>query len=444
MALKLLYLFVLIACILTGVNVATFAQEDCERGEENAKGECSFVNDETNNSPHRDFSSDADFQLQKEDAGPSHSVWTAENHAVDSLRKKWDRYFGLINQALVTYIPCGVSPSDAATCFADVIDADLKPYQNSVGITAEMMRRALPRGILYQVRGHRLYRQMDCLFPARCAGVEHFLLGLVSDLPEMELVVNVRDNPQVSAHEAAPFPVFSFSKNADYQDILYPAWTFWTGGPAIVSYPRGLGRWDLMRERIDAAAEKVPWEEKLPIGFFRGSRTSAERDPLVLLSRTRPDLLDVKYTKNQAWRSLKDSLGEEPAAEVSLENHCQYKYLFNFRGVAASFRLKHLFLCESVVFNVDSDWIEFFYPGLKPWVHYIPVRTDLSDVEELLEFAKDNDALARQIASRGKEFIFRHLRMEHVEAYWRKLLQEYGTLQRFPIEKRDSLLEIRA
>ena len=56
-----------------------------------------------------------------------------------------------------------------------------------------------------------------------------------------------------------------------------------------------------------------------------------------------------------------------------------FRYLFNFRGVAASFRLKHLFLCESLVFHVGDEWLEFFYPGLKPWVHYIPVAQDLKE-----------------------------------------------------------------
>jgi hypothetical protein len=32
-------------------------------------------------------------------------------------------------------------------------------------------------------------------------------------------------------------------------------------------------------------------------------RTSAERDPLVLLSREDPELVDAQYTKNQAWKS---------------------------------------------------------------------------------------------------------------------------------------------
>lgn len=36
----------------------------------------------------------------------------------------------------------------------------------------------------------------------------------------------------------------------DYEnwDIMYPAWTFWEGGPAVWPiYPTGLGRWDEQR-----------------------------------------------------------------------------------------------------------------------------------------------------------------------------------------------------
>lgn len=78
---------------------------------------------------------------------------------------------------------------------------------------------------------------------------------------------------------------------------------------------------------------------------------------------------------------FKDTLNLPAASEVSFEDHCRYKYLFNFRGVAASFRFKHLFLCNSLVFHVGNEWMEFFYPVMKPWVHYIPLSSDLAEVE---------------------------------------------------------------
>lgn len=76
-----------------------------------------------------------------------------------------------------------------------------------------------------------------------------------------------------------------------------------------------------------------------------------------------------------------DTLYAAPANEVSLESHCQYKYLFNFRGVAASFRFKHLFLCKSLVFHVGEEWKEFFYNFMVPWYHYVPISSNASEKE---------------------------------------------------------------
>lgn len=84
---------------------------------------------------------------------------------------------------------------------------------------------------------------------------------------------------------------------------MYPAWAFWEGGPAISLYPRGLDRWDRHRKLLNKTSSEIPWEKKENKGFFRGSRTSSERDNLILLSRNKPHLVDAQYTKNQAWKS---------------------------------------------------------------------------------------------------------------------------------------------
>lgn len=89
-----------------------------------------------------------------------------------------------------------------------------------------------------------------------------------------------------------------------------------------------------------------------------------------------------------------------PASEVPLEDHCQYKYLFNYRGVAASFRFKHLFLCGSLVFHSDDKWIEFFYLKMKPWVHYIPIKIGASKNEIRLVRKKRHRYLALILLNR--------------------------------------------
>ncbi|CAI5772784.1 CAP10 domain-containing protein [Podarcis lilfordi] len=329
------------------------------------------------------------------------------------------------------------------SCHQRVREQDLAPFRE--GISEELLSEAISRrlGTHYQIIEKKLYREHDCMFPARCSGVEHFILEIINNLPDMEMVINVRDYPQVPKWMKPKIPIFSFSKTLEYYDIMYPAWTFWEGGPAVWPiYPTGLGRWDLMRESLKSSAEKWPWKKKISKAYFRGSRTSSERDPLILLSRENPDLVDAEYTKNQAWKSEKDTLGKPPAKEIALTDHCKYKYLFNFRGVAASFRFKHLFLCNSLVFHVGEDWLEFFYPQLKPWVHYIPVKSDLSDVRELLQFVRENDEVAQEISKRGRQFIMDHLRMEDISCYWERLLTEYSKTLTYKVKRKSHYSEI--
>ncbi|XP_053695503.1 O-glucosyltransferase rumi homolog [Sabethes cyaneus] len=353
-----------------------------------------------------------------------------------------NKIISLIEQALANYAPCQKAN---CSCHADVLKADLRPFRS--GISHHMVERAATFGTKYQIIDRRLFRQKDCMFPARCSGVEHFIKPHLSGLPNMELIVNCRDWPQVNQHwgHQEKLPVLSFSKTEDYLDIMYPTWAFWEGGPAISLYPTGLGRWDQHRSSIGKIAQQQwPWDKKKGKAFFRGSRTTNERDALVLLSRRKPELVDAQYTKNQAWKSPEDTLNAEPAKEVRLQDHCQYKFLFNFRGVAASFRFKHLFLCKSLVFHVGHEWQEFFYPSLKPWVHYVPVKVNAGqdELEELIRFFVEHDHLAQEIAARGFEHIWNHLDMKDVQCYWKRLLRRYGKLVKYEVQRDVDLIEI--
>ncbi|XP_076247010.1 O-glucosyltransferase rumi homolog [Calliopsis andreniformis] len=356
------------------------------------------------------------------------------------LNERYSKYYYAIEEAEKSYKPCNNTKND---CFKDVIIQDLKPFKQK-GISKDIINAAKSRGTFYQIIGGKVYRQKDCMFPSRCAGIEHFLLKLASNLPDVELIINTRDYPQSSKHFGGPLPIFSFSKTPQYYDITYPAWAFWEGGPAISLYPRGLGRWDEHRKSLDKVRRNTSWKKKEDKAFFRGSRTSSERDNLILLSRSKPDLLDAQYTKNQAWKSDKDTLYAPPASEVPLESHCKYKYLFNYRGVAASFRHKHLFLCQSLVFHVGDEWTEFYYHAMIPWIHYIPVPQDASQavLEELIQFAKDNDELSKKIAKRGRDFIWNNLKMRDVVQFWKELVKRYSNLLTYKITLDKSLIKI--
>jgi len=142
----------------------------------------------------------------------------------------------------------------------------------------------------------------------------------------------------------------------------------------------------------------------------------------------------------------------------------RFKYLFNYRGVAASFRFKHLFLCRSLgkftfsleenfcfvilnlflVFHVGDEWLEFFYPSLVPWFHYIPVPStaDQQMIQSIINFAIHHDGIMREISENGANFIENHLTLNDISCYWKTLLLEYTKLLSFPISRDQTLIRI--
>ena len=55
-------------------------------------------------------------------------------------------------------------------------------------------------------------------------------------------------------------------------------------------------------------------------------------------------------------------------------------------------------LSGSVLLFVDTNTEEWFYKDIKAWVHYVPVKNDLSDLIHRIEWLRENDHKAKQIA----------------------------------------------
>lgn len=409
------------------------------------------------------------------------------------------------SESLLPPPPC--NDVEPAACFLDTIERDLRPWNSSTstsaGITEHVFRRALNNGVLYQMINGTLYRDRDCLYPQRCFAIEHYLHRVMQKLDTtrlpIEFVVNDRDWPVVPADSASPpAPVFSYSKNPEkFADIRYPTWAFVGAGPRVLPfYPDGIGKWEQWRHEIaDYSETRWPWHLKRPTAYFRGARSNPLRDPLVMLSRGNENhtLFDAEYTQHSLRKKAElDTLGEPAAEPAPFKLHCQYAYLFNFADTeGASSRLRHLFLCRSLVVHVGNESEEFFQSALRPWIHYVPVsardtaaeqlrahrfsaamRADiepdeyslfeyrgsasayLPDAEHsensmsylraLVLFFRSHDLLAERIANEGARLILRHLRDVDIEAYWTHLLCRYGELLRYRVQLREdrSLFEI--
>lgn len=83
----------------------------------------------------------------------------------------------------------------------------------------------------------------------------------------------------------------------------------------------------------------------------------------------------------------------------------RYKYLLDVDGeVNAWSGLYWKLLSNSVVFKVESHWEQWYYKDLKEWIHYIPVKSDLTDIEEKFNWAISHDEDCRLISKNATEF----------------------------------------
>lgn len=64
----------------------------------------------------------------------------------------------------------------------------------------------------------------------------------------------------------------------------------------------------------------------------------------------------------------------------------------------------------------------------RPWLHYIPIKMDLSDFEEKLEWARTHDKELSEIGERGKKLALTEITFKMYREYMLKLLLSYYDL----------------
>ncbi len=104
---------------------------------------------------------------------------------------------------------------------------------------------------------------------------------------------------------------------------------------------------------------------------------------------------------------------------VSLPDHCNYKYLIDCGAGGWSARLKFLLFTNRPLFLVERDINkqDYFYHQLKPYVHYIPLWQDLSNLRSQYEWAENNYDKACEIAKNAQKFAVENLNKEEALMY---------------------------
>jgi len=171
-------------------------------------------------------------------------------------------------------------------------------------------------------------------------------------------------------------------------------------------------QWDDLMTEWD---EKYPWENKIDKVVWRGRITGythkdgeRPRQKLVQYARDYLDVMDIKPSTAKS---------KMPQDDFQI-----YKAILDIDGNAWSARLGKLLCYNSVVIKVESTYVGYWEKEIKPWVHYIPVEADFSDLEKTVRYVMDsqNAEQIQQVIKNGQAFCRTKLTMEQytVDMLW--------------------------
>merc|ERR1719296_469743 len=110
------------------------------------------------------------------------------------------------------------------------------------------------------------------------------------------------------------------------------------------------------------------------------------------------------------------------------EMTAQHRYVFHVGNNGYADRSRRMFALGNLVLMVENGWKEWFHSLLRPWVHYIPIKEDSSDVCEKLQWARAHPEEAEAIAGRGRAFIEKCFNVDFVNLYVAEVMRQLGDL----------------
>ncbi len=169
----------------------------------------------------------------------------------------------------------------------------------------------------------------------------------------------------------------------------------------------------------EEALASPSWKDRDPTVAWRGSLNWGEtfsrpdeipRARLVILAKamagTDMRLTKVGETMHHAlpFQDLVDYLADEDLGGDSwpMWRFGEHRYVVDIDGYGNAWGLMEKLILGCCVLKVDTPYEQWFYDRMHPWMHYVPVKADLSDLEEKVVWCRENDAQCEWIGANGR------------------------------------------
>ena len=163
---------------------------------------------------------------------------------------------------------------------------------------------------------------------------------------------------------------------------------------------------------IVQAGKEIPWSEKLSKVVWRGVSTGNRIDYVAQFVKYNDNRLDIAFnkmvqTQNEFMRKYATKQYVRPHMPIAEIN--RYKYLLSFEGNDVASGLKWMLYSNSVVFMAKPTVASWAMEDLLvPFVHYIPLADDYSNLLQMVQWAEEHDEACQEISKRATEY------MEHL------------------------------
>jgi len=170
-----------------------------------------------------------------------------------------------------------------------------------------------------------------------------------------------------------------------------------------------------------AMKNDIPWGQKKDNVIWRGATTGQEQR--VQFVEKYFDTYDVGF----ATIKQKPHLQHLKKKKVSIKDQLRYKFIVSLEGNDVASNLRWVLSSNSVPIMTRPYWQSWIMEEkLQPNVHYLELNEDLSNLEELLNWAQDNDEACNQIAQNGKKYMSQFLDPGNDLPVQKMVLDEYA------------------
>jgi len=110
-------------------------------------------------------------------------------------------------------------------------------------------------------------------------------------------------------------------------------------------------------------------------------------------------------------------------SHIERSDMINYKYILDIDGNSCTWDATAWKLNSgSVIFKTESNWEQWFYKEYLPWVHYVPIADDFSDIQEMYAWCEANQEKCEKMIRNAKELFQTIYMHENVLKYVNNLL----------------------